>query len=268
MHLGRFSRLSLLLATFAGLAFLYLPLIVVAVLSFSAATTLEWPPQDFTVHWWGEAAQNQGARDALWTSVKTATAATAVALVLGTLASFAVHRFKFFGRDAISLIIILPIALPGIITGIALNAAFSQVGVELGFFTLVVAHATFCIVVVFNNVVARLRRTSTNLEEASADLGADTFQTFRYVTFPILRTALLAGALLAFGLSFDEIVVTTFTAGAGIETLPQWFFNNIFRPVNLPIVNVVATFVVLVSIIPVWAAQKLSGEATGVTSKG
>ena len=150
------------------------------------------------------------------------------------------QRFKFFGRDTVSFLVVLPIALPGIVTGVALNPRSARSGITLGFFTLVVAHATFCIVVVFNNVVARLRRLAPNVEEASADLGADLFQTFRYVTFPLVRSALLAGGLLAFALSFDEIVVTTFTAGAGIETLPQWIFNNMFRPNQLPIVNVVA----------------------------
>ena len=158
---------------------------------------------------------SSGARDALIVSLKTATGATAIALVLGLLAALAIHRFKFFGRESLNLMIVLPIALPGIVTGIALNAAFRQAGFEFGYLTLIIAHATFCIVVLYNNLLARFRRLSPNLEEASADLGAHTFQTFRYVTFPLLRTALLAGGLLAFGLSFDEIVVTTFTAGAG-----------------------------------------------------
>ncbi len=157
----------------------------------------------------------------------------------------------------------LPIALPGIVTGVALNAGFQQFGVSLGYLTLVVAHATFCIVVVFNNVVARLRRLAPNVDEASADLGADLFQTFRYVTFPLVRSALLAGALLAFALSFDEIVVTTFTAGPGIQTLPQWIFNNMFRPNQLPTVNVVAVIVILLSIIPVYFSQRLSADPTG-----
>ncbi len=166
-----------------------------------------------------------------------ATGATLLALVLGTLTSLAVQRHRFFGREAVSFLVVLPIALPGIVTGIALNSAFRQVGIELGLFTLIVAHATFCIVVVYNNTLARLRRLSPHLEEASADLGADRFQTYRFVMFPLVRTALLAGGLLAFGLSFDEIVVTTFTAGAGIETLPQWILNNLSRPNQLPIVE-------------------------------
>jgi putative spermidine/putrescine transport system permease protein len=156
-----------------------------------------------------------------------------------------------------NLMLVLPIALPGIVTGVALNSAFRQVNLQLGFTTLVVAHATFCIVTVFNNVIARLRRLSPNVEEASADLGADTFQTFRYVTLPLVRSALLAGGLLAFALSFDEIVVTTFTAGTG-QTLPLWIFSNLFRPNQLPIVNAVATAVVLLSIVPVYFAQRLT----------
>ncbi|GHI01958.1 hypothetical protein Scel_02790 [Streptomyces cellostaticus] len=170
------------------------------------------------------AVDNSGARDALWVSVKAGLGATAIALVLGTLIAFAVARHRFFGRDTVSFVVVLPIALPGIVTGIALNSAFGTVlaplGVGLGLFTVIVGHATFCIVVVFNNVVARLRRTAASYEEAAMDLGATTFRAFADVTFPLVRSALPAGALLAFALSFDEIVVTTFTAGPGIETLP------------------------------------------------
>ena len=263
MFLSRPARIALRIVTAAGLLFLYSPLVIIAVLSFNSARTFSWPPEGFTLHWWNSAFATSGPRDALWTSVKIALGATAVALVLGTMASFAVQRFRFFGRETVSFLVILPIALPGIVTGIALNAAFRQAGVQLGFMTLIVSHATFCIVVVYNNVLARLRRASPNLEEASADLGADLFQTFRYVTFPLVRTALLAGGLLAFALSFDEIVVTTFTAGAGIETLPQWIFNNLFRPNQLPVVNVVATTVVLASVIPVWLAQRLTEGSAG-----
>jgi putative spermidine/putrescine transport system permease protein len=218
--------------------------------------------------WWQAAMHSTGARDALFVSLKTALGATVIALVLGLLAALAVHRFKFFGRESLNLMIVLPIALPGIVTGIALNAAFRQAGFELGLMSLIIAHATFCIVVLYNNILARFRRLSPNLEEASADLGAHTFQTFRYVTFPLLRTALLAGGLLAFGLSFDEIVVTTFTAGAGLETLPIWIFKNLSRGEQQPIVTVVATAVMLLSIIPVWVAQRLTsddGPLTGGT---
>jgi putative spermidine/putrescine transport system permease protein len=240
------------------LAVLYVPLLVVAVFSFNTSASLAWPPKGFTVSWWAKAWHNEGARDALWMSLRTAAGATAVALVLGTAAAFAVARFEFFGRAPLSLMLVLPIALPGIVTGIALNAAFRRANIELTILTLIVAHATFCIVVVYNNVFARLRRLSPNLEEASADLGADRFQTFRLVTFPLLRSALLAGGLLAFGLSFDEIVVTTFTAPAGEETLPQWILNNLSRGDQQPIVNVVATTVMLLSVIPVWFAQRLT----------
>jgi putative spermidine/putrescine transport system permease protein len=266
MHQSAAARWILRLVTAAVLVFLYAPLVIVAILSFNTARSVAWPPEGFTLHWWDVALHNPGARDALVTSLKTAAGATVIALVLGTLTSLAVQRYKFFGRETVSFLVVLPIALPGIVTGIALNSAFRQVGIELGLLTLIVAHATFCIVVVYNNVLARLRRLAPNVEEASADLGADMFQTFRFVTFPLMRTALLAGALLAFGLSFDEIVVTTFTAGAGIETLPQWILNNLSKPNQVPIVNVVATFVVLVSILPVWAAQKLTGEPSGLAS--
>ena len=187
-------------------------------------------------------------------------AATAIALVLGTMASMAVARYRFFGRETVSFLVILPIALPGIVTGMALNATFTQtLHIDLTLMTVIVGHATFCIVVVYNNVIARLRRTSGSFEEASADLGAHTWQTFRFVLFPQLRSALVAGALLAFALSFDEVIVTTFTAGS-TETLPIWILGNLSRPRNLPIVNVVALVVIVLSLIPVWFAQRLTTD--------
>lgn len=197
--------------------------------------------------------------------MKAGLGATAVSLVLGTLIAFAVARYRFFGREALSFVVVLPIALPGIVTGIALNTAFRTVleplGVGLGLFTVVVGHATFCVVVVFNNVVARLRRTSGSYEEAAMDLGANTFQVFRDITFPLVRTALLAGGLLAFALSFDEIVVTTFTAGPGVQTLPVWIFSNMARPQQAPVVNVVAAVLIVASVIPVYLAQRLSADS-------
>jgi putative spermidine/putrescine transport system permease protein len=261
MRLSRRSALLLRLAVGAGLAFIYIPLIVIAIYAFNSSNILEWPPPGLTLDWFPKAIENQGAQDALLTSLKAGLAATAIALVLGTLASLAVARHRFFGRETISFLVILPIALPGIVTGVALSNTFTQVfGIDLGLFTVIVGHATFCIVVVYNNVVARLRRVSSSFEEASADLGAHTWQTFRFVTLPNLRTALVAGGLLAFALSFDEIIVTTFTIGAGQETLPIWIFRNLFRPNQLPIVNVVAVLVVLISIIPVYLAHRLTRE--------
>ncbi|WP_410575518.1 ABC transporter permease [Amycolatopsis sp. cmx-4-61] len=244
-----------------GLAVIYFPLAVVLLNSFNADTTFGFPPTRFTVEWWSRAAANEGALHALWTSVEAGLAATAIALVLGTMAAFALQRYRFFGRNPVSLLIILPIALPGIVTGIALNNAFRTIlGIDLGLLTAIIAHATFCIVVVFNNVVARLRRMGGNLEEASMDLGATGLTTFRLVTFPMLRSALLAGGLLAFALSFDEIIVTTFTLGTGMETLPIWIYNNLFRPNQAPIVNVVAAVLIVVSTVPVYLAQRLSGD--------
>ncbi len=250
------------------LAFIYLPLVVIAIYAFNASTILEWPPPGLTLDWIGEALDNSGARDAFLTSVRVGLIATAIALILGTLAALAVSRHRFFGRETISFLVIVPIALPGIVTGIALNSTFTQVfGINLSLFTVVVGHATFCIVVVYNNAIARLRRSSVSFEEASADLGADPWQTFRRVTLPNMRTALVAGALLAFALSFDEIVVTTFTIAAGEQTLPIWFFTNFARPNNLPIVNVVALFVILISIIPVYLAHRLTRDEGGATAR-
>jgi putative spermidine/putrescine transport system permease protein len=258
-------------ATALTLAFIYLPLLVICLYAFNERRSLVWPLQGLTTKWFGRAIDNPGVRDALLVSVKAGTGATLLALALGTLAALAVARYRFFGREAVSFLVILPLALPGIVTGMALNATFRNLpepfGVELGLFTIIVGHATFCIVVVFNNVVARLRRTSGSLEEASADLGANTWQTFRYVTFPQMKTALLAGGLLAFALSFDEVIVTTFTSGAD-QTLPIWILANLSRPNQLPIVNVVAVFVILLSMVPVYLAAKLSSESTGGGATG
>jgi putative spermidine/putrescine transport system permease protein len=271
MRLSRRATALLRIAVAIGLAFIYIPLVVVAIYAFNASgTTQKWPPSGLTLEWFPKAIENEAAREAFLTSIEAGLAATAIALVLGTLASLAVARHRFFGRETISFLVILPIALPGIVTGVALSNTFTQVlGVSLGLFTVIVGHATFCIVVVYNNVVARLRRSSASFEEASADLGAHTWQTFRFVTLPTMKTALAAGALLAFALSFDEIIVTTFTIGAGTETLPIWIFRNLFRPTQLPIVNVVALIVVLLSIIPVYLAHRLSSDDGGpVAGKG
>ncbi len=261
MRLSKRSTLLLRLGVGLGMAFIYVPLIVLAIYAFNSSNILEWPPPGLTLDWFPKAVENEFAREAFVTSLKAAAAATAIAIVLGTLASLAVSRHRFFGRETISFLVVLPIALPGIVTGVALSNTFTQVlGIDLSLFTVVVGHATFCIVVVYNNVVARLRRVSASFEEASADLGAHTWQTFRLVTIPNLRSALGAGALLAFGLSFDEIIVTTFTIGAGEETLPIWIFRNLFRPNQLPIVNAVAVIVVLLSIVPVYLAHRLTRE--------
>ena len=243
-------------------AILYFPIAYVARLSVNTAGNYAWPPEGFTLKWWDQALHEEGPRTALAHSVQTGLWATVIALILGTLAAFALTRHRFFGRQPISLFIVLPIALPGIVTGIALLAGFERLGISLSLMTLVVAHATFCVVIVYNNTAARLRRLSPNLEEASADLGAVGYQTFRYITFPLMRSALVAAALLAFALSFDEIIVTTFTAGIGYKTLPLWFADNFSRPNAIPVVNVVATFVVIVSIIPVWLAQRLTDTST------
>lgn len=266
MNLSNRARWLIGLFAVVGLAFIYLPLTVVVINSFNASKVFSWPPSEFTTIWWEKALANDGVRAALWSSVQAGIGATLIALVLGTALSFALVRYDFFGRNTLNFLVVLPISLPGIVTGIALNSSFTTVlqplGINLGLFTVVLGHATFCIVVVFNNVSARLRRTGTSLEEASADLGASLWQTFRYVTFPSVRSALVAGALLAFALSFDEIVVTTFTAGPGVQTLPQWIFNNLFRPNQGPIVNAVAALLLLIFIAPVWLAQRLSGSET------
>ena len=240
MKLSRTARATLIGMMGFGFTLIYLPLALVVINSFNTNKSFAWPPTGFTTIWWSKAAANDGIREAVLRSVITAVIATSIALILGSLAAAAISRYDFFGRDAISLLFVLPIALPGIVTGIALNNVFTNFFGKLTFFTIVIGHATFCIVVVFNNVAARYRRLGMNLQEASMDLGASRFTTFRLVTFPLIRSALVAGGLLAFGLSFDEIIVTTFTAGAGQTTLPIWIFQNLFRPNQAPIVNVVA----------------------------
>ena len=261
MRVSKPTRALLRAGVGITLAFIYIPLIVIGIYAFNKGITLEWPPESLSTKWFGEAIHNQGARDALLTSLKVGAIATGIALVLGTLASLAVARHRFFGRETVSFLVVIPIALPGIVTGLALSNTFTQVfGISLSLLTVVIAHATFCIVVVYNNVIARLRRVSGSFEEASADLGAHTWQTFRHVTLPNMQTALVAGGLLAFALSFDEIIVTNFTIGAGEQTLPAWIFTQLTRGQQFPIVNVVAVIVVLLSIIPVCMAHRLTRE--------
>ena len=264
----RSTRILLRLGAGATLAFIYFPLVVIAIYAFNENISQTWPIEHYTTKWFSVAWNNPDVRDALWLSVRAALGATAIALVLGTLAALAVSRSRFFGREIISFLVILPIALPGIVTGLALQATILNVldpiGISFSIWTIVIGHATFCIVVLYNNAVARMRRVSGSLDEASMDLGADGWQTFRFVTFPQLRSALLAGALLAFALSFDEVVVTIFTSGAQ-QTLPIWIFTNFARPRELPVVNVVALFVIVASIVPVWIAQRIAG-GTGLAT--
>jgi putative spermidine/putrescine transport system permease protein len=270
MRLSRRARALLRVAVGAGLAFVYLPLIVIGIYAFNSSKILKWPPPGLTTEWFTKAFESDTARQALFTSLEAGAVATGIAVMLGSLAALAVARHRFFGRETISFLVILPIALPGIVTGVALSNTFTQVlGISLSLLTVIVGHATFCVVVVYNNVVARLRRVSGSFEEASADLGAHTWQTFRFVTFPSMKTALAAGALLAFALSFDEIIVTNFTIGAGEETLPIWIFRNLFRPNQLPIVDAVAVIVIAISIVPVYLAHRLSREeGASIGAKG
>jgi putative spermidine/putrescine transport system permease protein len=260
------ARWLLRAATGAVIAFLYLPIATIALYAFNAQRIQVWPIKEFSTQWFGSAWDNPSVRDALGLSLQVGILASLLAIVLGSLAAFAIHRFRFFGREIFSLSLVLPIALPGIVTGLALNATVRTAGLSFSTATIIVGHATFCIVVVYNNVVARLRRSSRNIEEASMDLGADTWQTFRYITFPTIRTAILAGGLLAFALSFDEIVVTTFTAGTQ-ETIPIWIFNHLRQANQRPIVNVVALVLILLSTIPVYLASRLTtgSETAGRT---
>ena len=266
---SRAMRILLRAGALATLAFIYLPLFVIALYAFNRNVTQAWPIEKYSTRWFSVAFNDPDVRDALKNSVLAAIGATIIALVLGTLASLAVARYRFFGREIITFAWILPIALPGIVTGLALQATIIDVlgplGISFGLTTIIIGHATFCVVLIYNNVLARMRRTAGSLDEASADLGADNWQTFRYVMLPQMRTALLAGALLAFALSFDEVIVTVFTSGAE-QTLPIWIFATLARPDDQPVVNVVALFVILVSIVPVYIATRLAGSS-GITSE-
>jgi putative spermidine/putrescine transport system permease protein len=244
----------------AVLLFLFVPIAIVVLYAFNKSNVQSWPIAGLSTRWFSVAWHDEQVRSALLLSVKAGLYATAIAIVLGSLAAFGVHKFNFFGKEAISLVLILPLALPGIITGIALNSTFMFAGINLSLMTIVIGHATFCIVVVYNNVIARMRRVSGSLVEASMDLGASPLQTFRFVTLPTISTALVSGALLAFALSFDEIIVTTFTAGAQ-NTLPLWIFGAIRLGQQLPEVNVVVMAVLVLTIIPVTISVRLTGRA-------
>lgn len=261
---------GLSVAATAGLLFLHLPLLLIFLYAFTTEEkSFQFPPPGLTTKWFATAwFDRPDIWPPLYLSLKVAGIATALALLLGTCAAAALSRAKFFGRETISLLFVLPIALPGIITGIALRSAFDIMGLDFSIWTIILGHATFCIVVVYNNAVARFRRLSGSMIEASMDLGADGFQTFRYVTLPQIASALLAGGMLAFALSFDEVIVTTFTAGQQ-STLPVWMLGELIRPRQRPVTNVVAVFVVLVTLIPILAAYYLTrdGEHTAGSSK-
>ncbi|HET7828892.1 MAG TPA: ABC transporter permease [Candidatus Limnocylindrales bacterium] len=265
---GKLTRVLLRIASGGVLAFLYLPLVILAILAFNDSRVQRWPPTGFTLRWFTEALGNPSLLSAVVNSLIVASVATALALVLGTLAALAVQRYAFFGKQTISFLLVLPIALPGVVTGIALRTSFVTLEIPFGLFTIIVGHATFCVVIAHNNVVARLRRLPRTPEEASSDLGADAFMTFRRVTLPGMSTALLSGGLLAFALSFDEIIVTNFTAGAGTQTVPMWILSAIQRPAELPVVNVVALVLIVLSVIPVWLATRISGDGATAAGRG
>ncbi|OOG73926.1 Inner membrane ABC transporter permease protein YdcV [Ensifer sp. M14] len=262
------SPLGLKIAAAAGLAFMHVPILLIFLYAFTTEEkSYQFPPPGLTTQWFAVAWNRPDVWAALTLSVKVASIATAVALVLGTLCAAAVSQTRFFGRETISLLVILPIALPGIITGIALRSAFSMAEIPFSFWTIVLGHATFCIVVVYNNAVARFRRISGSLIEASMDLGADGFQTFRYIILPNIGTALLAGGMLAFALSFDEVIVTTFTAGQQ-STLPIWMLEELIRPRQRPVTNVVAMIVVLVTFLPILGAYYLTRDGDQIAGGG
>ena len=257
---SRWSRIGLRTWAVLVVLFLYVPIGLIILYAFNRSRIQSWPIQHFSLSWFTVAWHDPDVREALVLSIKAGLLATGMALVLGSAAAFAVHRFRFFGREVVSFLLLLPIALPGIVTGIALKSFFAFNGIHLSLWTIVVGHTTFCIVIVYNNLIARLRRTSPSLLEASMDLGARSWQTFRYITLPMVSTALIGGALLAFALSFDEIVVTVFTAGAQ-NTLPLWIYGAIRLGQQLPEVNVVVFLILLATIVPVTIAQRLTRES-------
>ena len=257
------ARIALRLWVALVVLFLFTPIVLILVYAFNASNIQTWPIAGLSLRWFGSAFANEEIRTALWLSLKASLIATSIALLLGSAAAFAVHRYAFFGRETVSFVVVLPIALPGIITGMALNSFFVFWGIGLSLWTIVIGHATFCIVIVYNNVIARLRRVPLSLEEASMDLGADPWRTFRRVTWPMISTSLVAGALLAFALSFDEVIVTTFTAGAQ-NTLPLWIFGAIRLGQKLPEVNVVVLVVMAATFVPVLLAYRLTHEGGGM----
>ena len=262
------SPIGLKLAALAGLLFLHLPLALIMLYAFTTEDkSYQFPPPGLTLKWFAIAWQRPDIWEALTLSVRVASVSTLTALVLGTLAAASIYRTRFFGRETISLLIILPIALPGIVTGISLRSAFNLVDIPFSFWTIVLGHATFCVVVVYNNALARFRRTAASMIEASMDLGADGFQTFRYMVLPNIATALLAGGMLAFALSFDEVIVTTFTAGQQ-TTLPIWMLTELVRPRQRPVTNVVAVFVIAVTFVPILLAYYLTRGSESVEGAG
>ncbi len=264
LQMSRTAKIGLLAVVGFVLAFMYIPLFVVIINSFNAQQLSSWPIEDFSLYWWEFAANYEPIRLALLNSVIVATAAMVIASILGTLVAFALNRYEFFGKSTVNLLVVLPIALPGVVTGVAFSNTYSNflspLGIDIGYFGLIVSHATFCIVMVFNNVFARLKRINPSLQEASMDLGAGLWETFRLVTFPQFRSSFIAGALLAFALSFDEVYVTIFTAPPGVDTLPLWILKEMARPNQASVVNVVATVVILLSIIPVYISQRLARD--------
>src|SRR5215813_1536892 len=260
-------RIALRIWVALVLAFLFIPIVLIVLYAFNQSTIQSWPISHFTLHWFSLAWHDPEVRAAFLLSVRVGLVATALALLLGSAVAYALHKFRFFGREAISFLLVLPLALPGIITGIALNSFFAFTGVQLGTLTIIVGHTTFCIVLVYNNLIARLRRTPGSLAEASVDLGARGWQTLRFVTLPLSATALVSGALLAFGLSFDEVIVTVFTAGAQ-NTLPLWIFGALRQGQQLPEVNAVVSIVILLTIIPVLLAARLAGTGAVTAATG
>jgi putative spermidine/putrescine transport system permease protein len=261
-YTGQQAPLALKIAAYFTLLFLHIPIWIIFLYTFTPdETTYTFPLPGFTTRWFGVALQRADLWSALNLSLQVAAVATIAALILGTLAAAAVYRSNFFGKESVSFLLVLPIALPGIVTGIALRTAFGGLDIPFSFWTIVIGHATFCVVVVYNNVLARFRRTSGSLVEASMDLGANAFQTFRYVIFPNIATALLAGGMLAFALSFDEVIVTTFTSGQQ-TTLPIWIFSQLTRPRDRPVTNVAALIVILITFVPIFLAQRLTAESS------
>ena len=264
LQMSKTAKVGLLAIVGFILAFMYIPLFVVILNSFNEAQLSSWPIENFSLYWWEFAASYEPIRLALLNSVIVATAAMVIASLLGTLVAFALNRYEFFGKSTVNLLVVLPIALPGVVTGVAFSNTYSNflspIGIDIGYFGLIVSHATFCIVMVFNNVFARLKRMNPSLQEASMDLGAGLWETFRLVTFPQFRSSFIAGALLAFALSFDEVYVTIFTAPPGVDTLPLWILKEMARPNQASVVNVVATVVILLSLIPVYVSQRLARD--------
>ena len=245
MH-ERIGTNMLALVTAGVMAFLYLPILVLIVFSFNDNRITTLPLRGFTLRWYEAFINNADIQEAIVNSLYVATCATAITIVIGTTAAFALDRVDFPGKTVFRRAVLLPISLPGLITGISMLNLFRLMGMNLSLETVILGHATALTAIVLTQVYARLQRFNRRLEEASSDLGARPWQTFLFVTLPNIRSAIIGSALLSFTLSFDEIPVTFFLTGRE-NTLPMYIWSTLRRGIT-PEINAVGTVIVVLSL--------------------